>query len=159
MKTYKELKDIAENFGVTYTPNGGRESKSVQDTTTSLNDLGNEETMGAITAFIKQFTESECMNPRQRVAQLRTRLNTLGLHFDFDPAGNFTEGTESYSLSQFGGSFGTTPEHDLMTQGFKEDDGITPKLGHGLALEVSYNKADSGLYKLEARIVKTEDTE
>ena len=155
MKTYKELKNIAENFGGEYTPSGGPGNKDARDSTASLNDLGNPEAMGAVTAFIKQFTESECMNPRQRVAQLRVRLNTVGLHFDFDPASNFTEGTEEYGLKQFGGRYG----YDMNKGDISEDDGITPKLGYGLALRVNYSKAESGLYKVEATIVQTGETE
>jgi len=155
MKTYKEFKNISENFGGEYTPSGGRKSTDARDSIVSLNDLGDPEAMSAVNAFIKQHTSTECMNPRQRVAQLRTRLNTVGLHFDFNPASDYTEGTEDYALTQFGGRYGW----DMEKGDVVEDDGITPKLGYGLALRINYTKAESGLYRIEANIVKKEESE
>ena len=54
---------------------------------------------------------------------------------------------------EFGGSFGTTPEHDLMTQGFYEDDGIESKLGTKLVLRTSFSKNDVGMWKVDATII------
>tara|TARA_B100000287_G_scaffold174594_1_gene164675 strand:- start:1153 stop:1620 length:468 start_codon:yes stop_codon:yes gene_type:complete len=155
MKKYKDFKDIVENFDGVYNPSTTVQDPEAQDSTANLNDLGDPEAMGAVNAFIKQFTENECMNPRQRVAQLRTRLNTVGLHFDFNHTNGIVEGSEDYPLTLHGGRYGFVDIDGVV----KEDDGISPKLGYGLALRVNYAKQESGLYRVEASIIKQEESE
>ena len=73
-----------------------------------------------------------------------------GIHFDFDHAAATSEGTEEYPLTQFGGRYGW----DMDKGDVIEDDGITPKLGYSIALRVNYTIAESGLYKISAKIVR-----
>ena len=158
MKTYKEFKTtILEQGHGEYTPSGpwsttdsGFPSADARDSVVPLHDIGNPEAMGAVNAFIEQYTSQEYINPRQGVAQLRARLNTCGLHFDFQPNGTVEEGNEEYALTAYGGRYGW----DLDKGDVVEDDGITPKLGYGLALKVNYSKSESGLYKIEAKIIR-----
>ena len=160
MKTYKEFKttlsELSESGQGEYTPSapnfagtavGGRDAK---DSIVPLHDIGNPEAMGAINAFIEQYTSQEYINPRQAIAQLRSRLNTVGFHFDFQPNGTVEEGSEDYPISLFGGRYGW----DVDKGDVAEDDGITPKLGYGISLRVNYAIAESGLYKISAKIVR-----
>lgn len=150
MKTYKEFKTTLSEQGE-YTPSGSVANRDARDSVASLHDLGNPEAMNAVNAFIETYTSQEYINPRQAVAQLRARLNTVGLHFDFQSNADVTEGSEDYPLTLFGGRYGFVDIDGVV----KEDDGITPKLGHGLSLRVNYSKADSGLYNIEASIITT----
>tara|TARA_Y100000310_G_C20439114_1_gene695181 strand:- start:66 stop:527 length:462 start_codon:yes stop_codon:yes gene_type:complete len=150
MKTYKDFKNTLSEQGE-YTPSGMvQTSVDARDSIVPLHDIGNPEAMGAVNAFIEQFTSKEWINPRQGVSQLRVRLNTCGLHFDFQPNGNVTEGSEDYPISLFGGRYGW----DIEKGGVSEDDGITPKLGYGIALRVNYAIAESGMYRIKAKIVR-----
>ena len=150
MKTYKDFKNTLSEQGE-YTPSGMKHTGSdARDSNVPLHDLGNPEALGAVNAFIEQYTSQEYMNPRQAVAQLRARLNTCGLHFDFQPNGTVVEGTEEYPLTLFGGRSGW----DMEKGGISEDDGITPKLGYGLSMQIEYTVAESGLYRIGAKIIK-----
>jgi len=150
MKTYKDFKNTLSEQGE-YTPSGMKHTGSdARDSNVPLHDLGNPEALGAVNAFIEQYTSQEYMNPRQAVAQLRARLNTCGLHFDFQPNGTVVEGTEEYPLTLFGGRSGW----DMEKGGMSEDDGITPKLGYGLSMQIEYTVAESGLYRIGAKIIK-----
>ena len=150
MKTYKDFKNTLAEQGE-YTPSGMvQTSVDARDSIVPLHDIGDPESMGAVNAFIEQFTSKEWINPRQGVAQLRARLNTCGLHFDFQANGGVVEGTEDYPLSLFGGRYGW----DMSKGDVSEDDGITPKLGYGIALRTTYRKSESGMYTIEAKIVR-----
>ena len=150
MKTYKDFKETISEQGE-YTPSGMKHTgMDAKDSIVPLHDIGNPEAMGAVNAFIEQYTSQEYMNPRQAVAQLRARLNTVGLHFDFQPSGAVTEGTEEYPLTLFGGRSGW----DIEKGGVSEDDGITPKIGYGLSMQIEYTIAESGMYRIGAKIIK-----
>jgi hypothetical protein len=150
MRTYKDFKNTLIEQGE-YTPSGMKHTgRDARDSNVPLHDLGNPEALGAVNAFIEQYTSQEYMNPRQAVVQLRARLNTVGLHFDFHPNGTVEEGKEEYPLTLFGGRSGW----DMEKGGISEDDGITPKLGYGLSMQIEYTVAESGLYRIGAKIVK-----
>jgi hypothetical protein len=154
MKTYKDFKNTLSEQGE-YTPSGMKHTgRDARDSNVPLHDLGNPEALGAVNAFIEQYTTQEYMNPRQAVSQLRARLNTVGLHFDFQPNGTVEEGKEEYPLTLFGGRSGW----DMEKGGMSEDDGITPKLGYGLSMQIEYTVAESGLYRIGAKIVKQAET-
>jgi hypothetical protein len=154
MKTYKDFKNTLSEQGE-YTPSGMKHTgRDARDSNVPLHDLGNPEALGAVNAFIEQYTTQEYMNPRQAVSQLRARLNTCGLHFDFQANGTVAEGIEEYPLTLFGGRSGW----DMEKGGVSEDDGITPKLGYGLSMQIEYTVAESGLYRIGAKIVKQAET-
>jgi hypothetical protein len=154
MKTYKDFKNTISEQGE-YTPSGMKHTgRDARDSNVPLHDLGNPEALGAVNAFIEQYTTQEYMNPRQAVSQLRARLNTCGLHFDFQANGTVAEGIEEYPLTLFGGRSGW----DMEKGGVSEDDGITPKLGYGLSMQIEYTVAESGLYRIGAKIVKQAET-
>ena len=67
-----------------------------------------------------------------------------------------TEGTFEFPVTRHGGSFGTTPTHDL-SQGFYKDDGIR---GLSMSLRGEVQKNDTG-YDLSVRLesVPAKDTD
>jgi hypothetical protein len=74
----------------------------------------------------------------------------LDFHMDRDCAMRLSTQTEEMiPLVRFGGVFGS----DGTTYGTSHDDGITPMLGHGLALRVETNKLPNGLTQVHAMIV------
>ena len=85
MKTYKEFKTtLSESGQGEYTPSapnfagsavGGRDAK---DSIVPLHDIGNPEAMGAVNAFIEQYTSQEYINPRQGVATTQQSVRNWG---------------------------------------------------------------------------------
>ena len=67
----------------------------------------------------------------------------------------FPEEGESidFPLTANGGSFGTTPEHDLLTQGFYEDDGIERIAGTPMVLRTTFVKNEVGMWNVDSMIV------
>ena len=57
-------------------------------------------------------------------------------------------------LARWGGSFGTTPTHNLMKDGFYRGDNIKEfNNGVGLALRLEVFQEDDGLYQMDAKVV------
>ena len=144
MKSFKDLKSLTEDHAYSsqfpVNPDG---SPDVTDKVASY-QVDDNELMSRVDAFIKQYTMREFLDPKQALVQLRARMNEVG--FDFDYTGNAqVEG--NYPLNRWGGRVGMTPE-----EGIVEDDGITHVLGHGLEMQVSLNRTEKGLYKIDAAI-------
>jgi hypothetical protein len=83
---------------------------------------------------------------------LRAKMNIMGLDFDFTPATKLMpspEGPNTFRLNRFGGTFGTTPEHDL-SKGFLVTDGISEfNGGKGINMVVEVIITNNHLYKFE----------
>ena len=79
-----------------------------------------------------------------------------GLDFEFNGKTPINVGVVNYlKLTRFGGTFGTTPEHDLMKDGFKVTDGVEDTLdGDLLAIALRVDEAPSGLYKMTASVMR-----
>lgn len=117
-----------------------------------------DEQIQRIQAFLNTFANKEYLDPRAALSLLRVKLNLAGLDFDFN---NKTEVTPNktmvFHLKRFGGTFGTTPTHDLTKEPFKVTDGIEDVTNGGhLNLTVNIDTAESGLYKLNLSLVKTQ---
>jgi hypothetical protein len=119
--------------------------------------LTNSRAIGQLNAFIGAFNEAEFLCPITGLARLREKLRLrVGIDFDCNTQMLPEDGyTTDYPLTQHGGSFGTTPEHDL-SQGFYEDDGIESKLGTKLVLRTSFHKNEVGMWKVDAMIIPAE---
>lgn len=104
-----------------------------------------------LNAFISAFTQKEFLDPRAAMGMLRAKLNIAGLDFKIDMAESLDDGTTSYRLYKFGGTFGKSLEtpHDEFetTDGFEE--------GKSYALNVNVIDIPSGLYKIDAKIVES----
>tara|TARA_Y100001937_G_C7116844_1_gene330562 strand:+ start:537 stop:1007 length:471 start_codon:yes stop_codon:yes gene_type:complete len=151
MKKFRELRqEIHENTGGE-TRAGFGVGRSARDSISNLNDITLPETQVAVNAFIENFLDRKngpCLNPGHKLAELRARLNTVGINFDMD-VNRVEEGQRSFPLNAYGGRFGFIDMDGVV----KEDDGIAYRNdGVGLSLDVSVVRED-GMYRMEAKIV------
>ena len=156
MKSYKQLlQKINESE---YTPGsyergdvagaGGRSAHS--DLGSYRNEL--DEIVGRINAFIREYTSREFIDPTNLRNQLKARLNHVGLDFECDAKERLGEGSFTYQLQRFGGSFGTTPEHDLLKDGFLKTDMIREFVGSGMILSFNITRNEHSMFEVDARI-------
>ena len=106
-----------------------------------------------VNAFIHNYLKEACLDPKQTIFGLRQKLNQVGLDFDFSNKNAVTEGTMNLKLTRFGGIFGksdTTPFDQ-----FDNEDGLEKSIGHGLTLNLEMSIDESGLYKMEGKVVPT----
>jgi len=156
MKSFKELRQSVDE--AVYRA-GGTDGRDASDAgiggEVGLYQIQDSRAISQLNSFIGAFNQAEFLNPMAGLARLREKLRaSAGIEFECDVNMLPEDGySVDYALSQFGGSFGTTPEHDLMTQGFYEDDGIESKLGTKLVLRTSFSKNDVGMWKVDASII------
>jgi hypothetical protein len=163
MKKYKELKKQLFESEVMDGGALGQWPTNAPDSAHSdygVHRIESEEQVNRLQAFLNTFANREYLDPRAALSLLRVKLNFAGLDFDFNNKTEITPRNQMvFKLKRFGGTFGTTPTHDLTTQPFKVTDGIEDMLGgNHLNLVVNMNEAESGLYKLTLNIVETAGT-
>lgn len=110
-----------------------------------------------INAFLQTFAQKDYLDPRSAFALLRAKMNLAGLDFQFNPNVPLLVNTEmQFPLTRFGGTFGTTPTHDL-SKGFLQTDGISEfNNGKGLQLAVVITQMGAnGLFKFNIRLEET----
>ncbi|MBC8442570.1 MAG: hypothetical protein H8D80_00105 [Proteobacteria bacterium] len=142
MKTFKELKTVLEDF------------KWGDNTTSALSDEGTfyierPDQLARINAFIESFMDRDFIDPRQAFNHLRARLNITGIDFSKTPE-VVQEGNLEFEVTRQGGSFGTTPTHDLMKDGFYKDSGVP---GMNFTLKADVVLGESGMYRINAKII------
>lgn len=157
MKKFKELKKQLNEgeyvdggaLGQWPTPNSTR--SAVSDF--GIHRIEHDSQLQRLGAFLTAFTGREYIDPRGALSLLRVKLNLAGLDFDFNKKNEITTNAPiKFRLKRFGGTFGTTPDHDLST-GFKVTDGVEDILGGDhLELIINITEAPSGLYKMNADI-------
>tara|TARA_Y100000034_G_scaffold133641_2_gene199697 strand:+ start:2556 stop:3047 length:492 start_codon:yes stop_codon:yes gene_type:complete len=153
MKTYKELQEnidtILENEVVT----GGASRSAHSDFGVHRIEADNQ--VGRLNAFLNAFCQREFLDPKSAVAQIRHKFNQAGLDFEWNNTCSITKESINLPLTRWGGSFGTTPTHNLMTDGFYKGDNIKEfNGGKGLSLKIESNQNDGGLYQLNVKIVQ-----
>lgn len=153
MKKYKQLrKQLNENelqdggaLGGFPADRGSRSAFSDY----GLHRLENDEQVKRLKAFLNAFTSREYLEPRAALSLLRVKLNLAGLDFEFNSKTDLKANTPMiFKLTRFGGTFGTSPTHDL-SKGFEVTDGFT---GGGLALIVKIIDSNTGLYLLDINL-------
>ena len=160
MRSFKELrKTINETAAhAAYDMVGIRGRVGPQDgdnaldgTDINLSSLSNA-AIARINTSLGALSAKPYIDPVSALKQAQGRLQMVGLdfHMDRDCAMRLSTQTEELlPLVRFGGVFGS----DGTTYGTNHDDGITPMLGHGLALRVETNKLPNGLTQVHAMIV------
>lgn len=108
-------------------------------------------------AFLTAFTGREYLDPRAAISLMRAKLNLAGVDFDFNNKTQLSIGSPLYlPVKRFGGTFGkspTTPHNE-----FETTDGISHLIGGDhLAIVVTIREAQSGLYTMDAKIVRYKD--
>lgn len=165
MKKFFELKQRlveAENsegggFNAAYDGTTSRSAASDY----GVHRIENESQQVRINAFLQTFAQKDYLDPRSAFALLRAKLNLAGLDFQFNPNVPLLVDTEmQFPLTRFGGTFGTSPTHDL-SKGFETTDGISEfNNGKGLQLVVVITRMGAnGLYKFNIRLEETGGTE
>jgi hypothetical protein len=159
MKSYKQLKkQLNESeyvdggaLGQWPTPNSTRSAAD----DFGIHRIEHNEQLQRLQAFLHAFTGREYLDPRAALSLMRVKLNLAGLDFDFNKKTEVVANRPFYlKLNRFGGTFGVTPDHDI-SKGFKVTDGIEDILGGDhLAISVLINETESGLYKINAKIVR-----
>lgn len=164
MKKYKELKKkLHESEYVEGPVLGGWPAPN--STRSASDDFGvhridHDSQIKRLQAFLTAFTGREYLDPRAALSLMRLKLNLAGIDFDFNNKTNLNSNqTTNFKVKRFGGTFGTTPEHDL-SKGFKVTDGVEDILGGDhLVLSVTITEAESGLYKMDAKLVRQSGSE
>lgn len=154
MKKYKELK---QQLTESELQDGGALGGYPKDrgSRSAFSDYGvhrieNKEQLQRIKAFLNAFTSREYLEPRSALSLLRVKLNLVGLDFEFNKKVEILFNQPMiFKLTRYGGTFGTSPQHDL-SKGFEVTDGFD---GNSLSLIISINEAESGLYKMDAKLV------
>lgn len=155
MKRYKELK---RQLNETEQSNGGALGgyPDAKGSRSAFSDYGvhrieNPEQLQRLKAFLNAFSGREYLEPRAALSLLRVKLNLAGLDFEYNNKTDIKiNQTMLLKLTRFGGTFGTSPNHDL-SQGFEVTDGFD---GIPLGLAVTILESDSGLYTLKLDIIR-----
>ena len=146
MKTFKELKES----GIIDNPLG-YDLKGVVGSDYGSHRVENDEILHRVNVFIEGLMNRPILEPRAAMSQLRAKLNLLGYDFNYSTQ-QIGEGKFSFDVTRHGGSFGTTPDHDLKA-GFYQHDGFA---GMAVKLEGSVSKSPDG-YKIEAKLNSIND--
>lgn len=163
MKKFKQLKQQLNEdaymdggaLGQWPTPNSTRSAFS----DFGVHRVEHQEQLKRIQAFLNAFTSREYLEPRAALSLMRVKLNLAGFDFDFNRKTEIqTQTPIAFKLKRFGGTFGkslTTPFGEFeTTDGFE---GILD--GDHLVLSVVIEEAPSGLYKLNAQIIREKSQE
>ena len=151
MKSFKEIiskvEPLAESGYITW-GSGQRSAHSHY----GVHRIENQDELGRINAFLNAFTQREFLDPKGAMAQLRHKFNTMTLDFDWTNTSSFDGGSVEIPLNRFGGTFGKAV--DTPHDEFQTTDGISEfNNGVGLALKVSVDQPEGGLYTMDAKVV------
>ena len=162
MKTFKQLKQqIVESgehtfgggFGDTFVTTRG--NSAVKAYGKGVFELDSEDNIDRVNAFLKTFYSKPLDDYKTNVGVLKSKLNLLGLDFDYDRNTQIQKGSNSFELKRFCGSFGKSPTtpHDEFetTNGFPE--------GQSYKLNMNIGIGDSGLYNVDAEISRQADVD
>tara|TARA_R100001163_G_C5068280_1_gene208311 strand:- start:8172 stop:8822 length:651 start_codon:yes stop_codon:yes gene_type:complete len=144
MKTFNELMNTimeAED-----TPAGGY-SRSAHSHY-GAHRVESPEQLGRVNSFIHNYFQTEVQDKKAALAGLRQKLNQVGLDFQFTGKEELPVGEDfRIPVTRYGGTFGTSPTHDLRN-GFEVTDGLESPL----TLNVNCEYLENGLYNINAKI-------
>jgi len=158
MKKFKQIIALVESGEAEDGGGFGEPHQPSRTTRSAASDFGahrieNDTQLNRVKAFLSSFTNREYIEPRGALALLRAKLNILGLDFSFNPKTKLMPGPNLFPLNRFGGTFGTTPEHDLLKDGFLETDGISEfNGGKGMNMVIDVQITPSHMYKFDINI-------
>lgn len=160
MKRFKELRSELETLAEEHSEGGGfgydpvlkSQGRSAKDKVEPTN-YDDPYDMQKVNAFITAFTSKSYVDPRAALYLLRAKLNLTGIDFDVSRGTELeTEKEYAFPIKRFGGTFGTSPEHDLQ-KGFEKTNGFN---GRDYVLKVKIDAPSgggkSGLFMLNAHI-------
>lgn len=150
-KTINETHRTADTAGISGRVGPQDGDNALDGTDINLSSLS-DAAITRINTYLGALSAKPYIDPISALKQAQGRLQMIGLdfHLDRDCAVRLSAQTEEMlPLVRFGGGYGA----DGKTYGVNHDDGITPMLGHGLALRVETNKLPNGLTQVYAMIV------
>ena len=120
--------------------------------------IEHDEAFGRVNAFIHAMTQREFLDPRGALFQLRTKLNTVGLDFEYNQKMPLSNGLKEFKLTRYGGAWGKTL--DTPYDEFNKTDGISEfNNGKGFNLNITVTRGKGGLYNIDAGIVESKQKE
>lgn len=162
MKRFKELRtqmfELAEEYseggGFGYDPTLTSKGRDALDKVRPV-DYNKEDDLERINAFISAFTSRSYLDPKSALYVLRAKMNLANVDFDLTRATELETNKEyDFPLKRFGGTFGTSPTHNL-SQGFEETNGFD---GRNFVLTVTVQSSGGdnkkAPYYIQARIVE-----
>lgn len=150
MKKFKEVKSLLDDYNAW----GSLNRSALSDTGSFY--IERPEQLARINSFIESFMSRDFIDVRSALNHLRARLNISGIDFSLTPNTPVQEGSLEFPVTRYGGTFGTTPEHDLLTQGFYRDSGVP---GMEFSLKTEITMSEGGSYTIKAKIIPSETTE
>jgi len=160
MRSFKELKQkiyesgehtFGGGFGNSFYHDGAR--SAYKDYGKGTFELGCDDNLNRVNSFLKAYFGRDFVDYGVQLGPLKTKLNLIGLDFDYDKNTKLREGSNSFELNRFGGTFGKnldTPFDEFeRTNGF--EDGVAYKLNLDVA------RGQNGLYRIESEIVRQAD--
>jgi len=106
------------------------------------------EMLGRVNSFIHNYFQTEVQDKKAALVGLRQKLNQVGLDFQFTGKENLPVGEDfRIPVTRYGGTFGTSPTHDLRN-GFEVTDGLESPL----TLNVNCEYLENGLYNINAKV-------
>jgi hypothetical protein len=133
----------------------GQPGEPTRTSRSAVSDIGafrieNGEQFERINSFLSAFGSRDYIDPKGAIALLRAKLNLVGLDFKFTMQTPLNVGENIFQVTRYGGTFGTTPDHDLLKDGFLVTDGIKEfNGGIGMELHVNVSKNKRKLYVLD----------
>tara|TARA_R100000008_G_C3587237_1_gene173454 strand:+ start:4954 stop:5436 length:483 start_codon:yes stop_codon:yes gene_type:complete len=116
----------------------------------------NPEQLQRLNAFLNSYTQREFIEPKAAIATLRHKFNTIGMDFEWNATSVLEDGNNTIPMTRFGGAFGKSLQTPYAE--FETTDGIKEyNNGKGLNLDINLSTTDSGLYKIDAKIVESSD--
>lgn len=155
MRTFKELKQLIYESGE-HTFGGGfgdtfvktNANSAFKDYGKGTFELDKEDNIDRVNAFLKSFFNRSFTDFRPQLGVLKSKLNLLGLDFEYDKNSKLNKGPNTFELNRNGGTFGkspTTPHNEFeRTNGFAD--------GQSYSLNMNVGMNDSGLYTIDANI-------
>lgn len=162
MKRFKELRtqmsdvelaeEHSEGGGFGYDPTLRSKARSAK-ANIEPTELENPEELQKLNAFITAFTSKSYVDPKSALFLLRAKMNLAGFDFDMTRATELELNTDySFALKKFGGTFGTSPTHDLKN-GFETTDGFgDKKYALKVRVDAPSGGGKSGLFMINAHI-------
>jgi hypothetical protein len=113
----------------------------------SIHQLSMKE-IDRLNTFVGAMEDKCYIDPMVAVNNMKQKLQSQGISFDFNNDAMLKDGTHLFPLKQFGGRKG----FDGTSYDPIDDDGISHRLGHGLDLVLTVAKESNGLTRMSAKV-------
>ena len=157
MKSYKDLKQkifesgehtFGGGFGDTFVKTHG--DSVAKDYGSGIFDLCQDDNMNRVNAFLHAYFRREFVDYGTQLGPLKTKLNLVGLDFDYNKNTKLREGVNRFELNRFGGTFGKNI--DTPFEEFERTNGFAD--GTEYFLEMNVVPGMNGLYRINAKLVR-----